>query len=97
MELLTCQAKMDHVLQFLPEPGLEDVVPERDNAYGIITAGGIPRTNGKPKSLSSVRLLAACQLPRSNISQGGRILIFTLMELPVCQILPPQLFWALTR
>jgi 2-keto-4-pentenoate hydratase/2-oxohepta-3-ene-1,7-dioic acid hydratase in catechol pathway len=71
MKLLTYQAENGPRVAVLTGAGVEDVVPETGNAYGIITAGGIPKTNGKPKPLSSVKLLAPiAELMRPVIAVG---------------------------
>jgi 2-keto-4-pentenoate hydratase/2-oxohepta-3-ene-1,7-dioic acid hydratase in catechol pathway len=71
MKLLTYKADNGPRVAVLAEAGVEDVVPETGNAYSIITAGGIPKTNGKPKPLASVKLLPPiAELKRPVIAVG---------------------------
>lgn len=58
MKLLTYQADNGPRVALLTGAGVEDVVPETSDAYAVIAAGGTPKTNGRPKPLSSVKLLA---------------------------------------
>ena len=51
MKLLTYQADRGPRVAVLTEAGVEDIVPETGDAYGVIAAGGVPGTSGKPKPL----------------------------------------------
>lgn len=57
MKLLTYESTNGPRVAVLTENGVEDVVPETGDAYEVIEAGGTPKTNGKPKPLSEVKLL----------------------------------------
>ena len=71
MKLLTYQADNGPRVAILTEAGVEDVVSETVDAYGIIAAGGIPKTSGKPKPLISIKLLAPiAELKRPVIAVG---------------------------
>jgi hypothetical protein len=75
MKLLTYLAHNGPRIAILTNAGVEDVVPETGDAYAVISASGVPRTNGKPKPLDSVHLLAPiAQLKRPVIAidQGDR-------------------------
>ena len=71
MKLLTYQAGNGPRVAVLTAAGVEDVVPETGDACAVIAAGGAPKTNGKPKPLSSVKLLAPiAELKRPVIAVG---------------------------
>ena len=71
MKLLTCQTDKGPRVAVLTEAGVEDVVPETGDARLVIAAGGIPGTNGKPRPLASVKLLAPiAELKRPVIAVG---------------------------
>ena len=71
MKLLTYQTDKGPRIAVLTEAGVEDIVPETDNAYNIIAAGGTPQTSGNPKPLASVKLLAPiAELKRPVIAVG---------------------------
>ncbi len=71
MKLLTYRADNGPRVAILTGAGVEDVVPETGDAYSIIAAGGIPKTNGKPKPLASIKLLAPiAELKRPVIAIG---------------------------
>jgi len=71
VKLLTCQTDKGPRVAVLTEAGVEDVVPETGDARLVIAAGGIPGTNGKPRPLASVKLLAPiAELKRPVIAVG---------------------------
>ena len=71
MKLLTYNADNGPRVAVLTKAGVEDVVPETGDALTVITAGGTPKTTGKPKPLASVKLLApVAELKRPVIAVG---------------------------
>jgi 2-keto-4-pentenoate hydratase/2-oxohepta-3-ene-1,7-dioic acid hydratase in catechol pathway len=71
MKLLTYQAENTTRVAVLTKAGVEDVVPETSDACAVIAEGGTPETNGKPKPLDSVKLLAPiADLKRPVIAVG---------------------------
>ena len=71
MKLLSYQTDRGPRVAVLTEAGLEDVVPETGDAYGIISAGGVPKTCGKPIPVESVKLLSPiAELKRPVIAVG---------------------------
>ena len=71
MKLLTYHAGNGPRVAVFTEAGVEDVIPETGDALTVITAGGTPKTAGKPKPLASVKLLAPiAELKRPVIAVG---------------------------
>ncbi len=71
MKLLSYQTGKGPRVAVLTEAGVEDVIPETGDAYGIIAAGSIPETCGRPVPLESVKLLAPiAELKRPVIAVG---------------------------
>jgi 2-keto-4-pentenoate hydratase/2-oxohepta-3-ene-1,7-dioic acid hydratase in catechol pathway len=71
MKLLSYQTDKGPRIAVLTEAGVEDVIPVSGDVYGIIAAGGTPRTSGKPVPLASVKLLAPmAELKRPVIAVG---------------------------
>ena len=71
MKLLTYQAGNGPRVAVLTAAGVEDVIPETGDAYGIIAAGSTPQTSGKAKALAAVKLLPPiAELKRSVIAVG---------------------------
>jgi len=71
MKLLSYQTDKGPRVAVFTETGVEDIVPETGDAYGIIAAGGIPETCGKPIPLESVKLLAPIPVLRRPIIAVG--------------------------
>jgi 2-keto-4-pentenoate hydratase/2-oxohepta-3-ene-1,7-dioic acid hydratase in catechol pathway len=71
MKLLTYQTDKGPRVAVFTEAGVEDIVPETGDAIVVIAAGGIPRTNSKPKPLASIKLLAPiAELKRPVVAVG---------------------------
>lgn len=71
MKLLTYEAGNGPRVAVLTEAGVEDVAPETGDAEAVIAAGGTPKTNGNPKPLGTVKLLAPiAELKRPVVAVG---------------------------
>ncbi len=71
MKLLSYQSDNGPRVALLTQAGVENIIPETGDAYGIIAAGGIPKTCGKAIPLESVKLLAPiAELKRPVIAVG---------------------------
>ncbi|MEK6711548.1 MAG: fumarylacetoacetate hydrolase family protein [Nitrospinota bacterium] len=71
MKLLTYQAENGPRVAVLTAAGVEDVAPETGDACAVIAAGGKPKTGGRPKPLSAVKLLPpVAELKRPVIAVG---------------------------
>lgn len=71
MKILTYQADNGPRVAVLTEAGVEDIIPETGDAYGVIAASGVPGISGTPKPLATVKLLAPiAELKRPIIAVG---------------------------
>ena len=71
MKLLTYESENGPRVAILTDAGIHDVVPETGDATEVIAAGGTPKTNGSPKPLGSMKLLAPiAELKRPVIAVG---------------------------
>jgi 2-keto-4-pentenoate hydratase/2-oxohepta-3-ene-1,7-dioic acid hydratase in catechol pathway len=71
MKLLSYEAENGPRVAVLTDAGVEDVVPKTGDAAEVIAVGGTPKTNGNPKPLDSVKLIAPiAELKRPVIAVG---------------------------
>jgi len=71
MKILSHQTDEGPRVAVLTEAGVENIIPETEDAYDIIATGGIPETSGRPIALESVKLLAPfAELKRPVIAVG---------------------------